>query len=94
MKSDIDFSLITYRHSVEKKEEKKKKEFSLELSHLLKSMRTTVGMSQANVAEVLGLTRTSIINMERGRQRISLEYLDKLANKIGIELVISIRRKK
>lgn len=54
--------------------------------HLMK----TFDLSHKDCAEIVGLTRTSITNMGRGKQYTSAETLDKLANHFGYELNIQI----
>lgn len=45
----------------------------------VKERRAGLGLSQAELAEQLGLTRTSISNIEAGRQRLPLVVLYRLA---------------
>jgi transcriptional regulator with XRE-family HTH domain len=45
--------------------------------------RNAVGLTQSQVAERVGLTRTSITNIERGRQHIVLHQLFLLASAVG-----------
>jgi transcriptional regulator with XRE-family HTH domain len=43
-----------------------------------------VALTQHDLAERVGLSRTSITNIEKGKQHISLHMLFKLANALGI----------
>jgi transcriptional regulator with XRE-family HTH domain len=45
--------------------------------------RNDAGLTQSQVAERVGLTRTSITNIERGRQHIVLHQLFLLASAVG-----------
>ena len=45
--------------------------------------RKAAGLTQEHVAERVGLTRTSVTNIERGRQHISLHQLYLLAAAVG-----------
>ena len=45
--------------------------------------RNEAGLTQSQVAERVGLTRTSITNIERGRQHIMLHQLFLLASAVG-----------
>jgi transcriptional regulator with XRE-family HTH domain len=45
--------------------------------------RKEAGLTQEHVAERVGLTRTSVTNIERGRQHISLHQLYLLAAAVG-----------
>lgn len=38
----------------------------------VEQLRTALGWTQAELAEKVGLARTSIVNIERGRQRVLL----------------------
>lgn len=52
---------------------------------LLAGRRTESGMSQEAFAKAVGLSRTSITNIERGRQPISLHTLYFMADILGVE---------
>lgn len=54
---------------------------------LLAGRRTGAGMSQEEFAKAVGLSRTSITNIERGRQPVSLHTLYSMADILGIEAV-------
>jgi transcriptional regulator with XRE-family HTH domain len=52
---------------------------------LLADRRTESGMSQEAFAKAVGLSRTSITNIERGRQPIGLHTLYFMADILGVE---------
>jgi transcriptional regulator with XRE-family HTH domain len=54
-----------------------------EFGGVLKKARREAGLTQQQVAERVGLTRTSITNIERGNQHIALHQLFLLASAIG-----------
>src|SRR5713226_3804317 len=54
---------------------------------LLAGRRTEAGMSQEAFAKAVGLSRTSITNIERGRQPVSLHTLYFMADILGVEAV-------
>lgn len=54
-----------------------------EFGQLLREARTAADLTQQEVAARVGLTRTSITNIERGSQHISLHQLFLLANAVG-----------
>lgn len=54
-----------------------------EIGLLLMARRHELGMTQEDVAEILGLTRTSIVNIECGRQRIMLHTIIGIAAILG-----------
>jgi transcriptional regulator with XRE-family HTH domain len=51
----------------------------IEIGNRIKKHREFMGYSQGQLASGLGLTRTSIVNIEKGRQCISVEALLKVA---------------
>lgn len=51
----------------------------------LRAARGDAGLTQRQVAERVGLTRTSITNIERGNQHIALHQLFLLAGAVGVE---------
>jgi transcriptional regulator with XRE-family HTH domain len=58
-----------------------------EFGQLLRASRKDAGLTQSQVAERVGLTRTSITNIERGIQHISLHQLFLLASAVGVSPV-------
>lgn len=52
--------------------------FYLKIGRVVAYLRRAKGMSQGDLAAVLGLSRASITNMEVGRQTISLQQFDVL----------------
>jgi Helix-turn-helix. len=55
-----------------------------EFGHILRRRRQAADLTQEDVAGRVGLARTSITNMELGRQHVSLHMVYQLANAIGI----------
>lgn len=60
----------------------------------IRSIRGEQGISQAELADKLGVSRASIVNIEAGRQRPPLHLLWKIADALDTELVLLIPRKK
>lgn len=54
------------------------------LGHRIRMMRCGLGMTQGSYAKKVGLNRTSIVNIEAGRQRILLHQVRKFAAALGI----------
>lgn len=50
----------------------------------IEQVRTTLGWSQAEVAKKVGLTRTSVTNIEAGRQRMLLHDVETFAHAFGM----------
>lgn len=58
-------------------------ELYVEFGRRLKAARRRAGATQEDLAGRVGLTRTSITNMERGRQHLPLHTLVRLADALG-----------
>ena len=61
------------------------KMFYTDFGKLLESTRNDVGLTQKNLAKRVGLSRTSITNIEKGRQRIPLHMLYAFADALGVQ---------
>jgi transcriptional regulator with XRE-family HTH domain len=59
--------------------------FYREFGDRLRSARSANGASQIEVAKGVGLSRTSVANIERGRQRITLHLLMEFARVLEVE---------
>ena len=59
--------------------------FYSNLGRRLKAVRKRANLTQAALAERVGLTRTSIANVETGRQRILTHTLCQIALSLGVE---------
>ncbi len=53
----------------------------------LRDARKRAGLTQVDLADRVGLSRTSITNIEKGRQGISLHMLLQLASAVGVQPV-------
>ncbi len=49
----------------------------------IRSVRETLGISQAELAKRVNLTRTSLVNIEAGRQRMLLHSVEDFARALG-----------
>ena len=68
----------------------------IDLGENIRKRRERVGMTQGALGQHLGLSRTSITNIERGRQAIQLHQLYRAAEVLGaslIELLPSAKQK-
>jgi len=54
-------------------------------SNIIKTKRKELGLSQDNVAQYLGLTRISIINIENGRHGLKYDSVYKLCCLLNIQ---------
>ncbi len=49
----------------------------------IESIRTMLGLTQAELATRWGQTRASLANVETGRQRLLLQHVEELAKALG-----------
>lgn len=56
----------------------------------IQQIRKARGLTQAELAKLVGVERTSITNIEKGRQRLGLDLLDKIATALGMRLVMRL----
>lgn len=56
------------------------------LGKRIKAAREKANLRQVDLAEKVGLTRTSIVNIEQGKQRIQLVEIYRVAMALEIEL--------
>lgn len=59
--------------------------FYQEVGRLVRSARNQAGLTQDILAERVALSRTSVTNIERGRQKMLLHTLRDIAEAVGIE---------
>lgn len=64
------------------------REFYSEVGHRIRAARTQRKLSQAGLASVVGLARTSISNIEKGRQKLLLHTLQDIADTLGVEAAL------
>lgn len=57
-----------------------------EIGNRVRAERESLGFSQVELAEEIGLTRTSVTNIETGRQRPPLSTLYSIANALGVSV--------
>ena len=59
---------------------------SKKLGNNLKRIRLAKGMSQGDLAKILGLHPTYISSIERGVRNMSLKNIEKLAKALGVSI--------
>src|SRR5665213_3595571 len=59
-------------------------QFYTELGARLRAKRESVGLTQADLAAIAGISRTSLTNIEAGRQRILVDQLALICGKLGV----------
>jgi putative transcriptional regulator len=57
----------------------------------IKALRKMRGMTQRELALAVGMSRTTITNIEAGRQGVSLEGTYKIAVALGYKLTLAFR---
>jgi len=57
-----------------------------EIGMHIRKERKDLGFSQIELAEEVGLTRTSIVNIETGRQRLPIHVLYTVAEALGVSV--------
>lgn len=60
-------------------------DFYKDFGRRLAQVRRAAGLSQQALGERVGLSRPSIVNIEKGRQRILLHMLVEFASALGVE---------
>ena len=60
-------------------------DFYRKFGQLLRQARKHAGLSQADLATAIGLTRTSISNIEKGRQKVLLHTFDQLLHILKVQ---------
>ncbi len=56
------------------------------IGSVVRKRREALGMTQAQLAEAIGLLRTSVVNLEAGNQRVPLHTLFPICAVLGIEV--------
>jgi transcriptional regulator with XRE-family HTH domain len=57
-----------------------------EIGRLIQQTRRAKGVTQARLASAVGLSRTSVTNIERGRQKILVHTLYAIAETLGVDI--------
>lgn len=57
-----------------------------EIGHRIKSLRRAVGLSQANLGNVLGVTFQQVQKYESGRSKIAADKLHQIAQTMGVDI--------
>ena len=65
---------------------KQKDALYVEVGRLIRAARQAKSMTQEGLGALVGLSRTSITNIELGRQRLFLDTLHQIADKLGIQV--------
>jgi transcriptional regulator with XRE-family HTH domain len=60
-------------------------EFYAEVGRRVRMAREAAGLTQDALADQVELSRTSVTNIEKGRQKIALHTLCRVASAVGVE---------
>lgn len=55
----------------------------------IRSARKHFNLKQSDLAEMIGVSRTSIVNAERGRQMLTVDKLFNLAENLGVSITLN-----
>ena len=61
-------------------------ELSLQIGKKIKALREAKGLTQAQLADILGKTVETVSNFERGQVQASVATLDNLAGHLGVPI--------
>lgn len=61
-------------------------DISIKFGKRVKEIRLQKGLSQGNLAKILGLHPTYISGIERGVRNMALKNIEKLANALGVSI--------
>ena len=64
----------------------------MSLNDTLKERRTRLQISQADLAEMAGVSLATVKDIERGKGNPSLQTTEKLLGVLGLEIVYRIRK--
>ena len=62
------------------------------LSDVIKERRAKLNLSQADLAEMTGVSLATVKDIERGRGNPSIRTVEKLLEVLGLEIVFRIRQ--
>lgn len=62
------------------------------LGETIKNRRKELGITQPHLAELAGISTNTLYKLERGQSNPSLEVLHKLAEVLGLELKLEVKR--
>jgi DNA-binding XRE family transcriptional regulator len=62
---------------------------AIRIAFEVRALRERKGLSQRQLAELIGTTQSAIARLEAGRNSPSLPTLDRIANALGAEVTIS-----
>jgi transcriptional regulator with XRE-family HTH domain len=64
----------------------------LTIGNSIKARRKTLKVTQAQVAELAGISINTLYKIERGQANPTIEIIDKIADVLGLELVLQVKK--
>lgn len=58
------------------------------MGQTIRSLRTQRGLIQAELAQMAGITQSNLARIEAGKYSVGLDILNKIANALGVEVLI------
>lgn len=66
----------------------------VEIGKTIREARERVGLSQAALAEIVGMHRENMIRVEKGRTNLTVETMMKIADALELSLQIVLARRR
>ncbi|TAL56166.1 MAG: XRE family transcriptional regulator [Bacteroidetes bacterium] len=66
---------------------------SLVIGQVIKERRKELGITQPDLAELADVSLNTLYKLERGQSNPSLEVLTKLADVLGLEVKLEVKKK-
>lgn len=66
----------------------------VEIGETIREARERTGLSQAALAEKIGMHRENMIRVEKGRTNLTVETMMKIADALGLSLQIVLARRR
>jgi len=63
-----------------------------QLGEIIKSRRKELGITQPHLAELANVSTNTIYKLERGQANPSLDVLNKLAEVLGMEIKLEVKK--
>ena len=65
-----------------------------EIGQTIKQRRKELGITQPDLAELAGISKNTLYTLERGQSNPSLDIVNKLADVLGLELKLEVKKTK
>lgn len=63
----------------------------MDIGKQIKSRRKALRVTQSQLAEIAGISATTLYQIERGKVNTTLDTLDKIANVLGMEVCLQVK---